>query len=34
MGAVNEFDVRWHQGKIDHFEKLIGKSKQHFGVDK
>ena len=33
-GAVNEFDVRWHQGKIDHFEKLIGKSKQHFGVDK
>ena len=34
IGAVNEFDVRWHQGKIDHFEKLIGKSKQHFGVDK
>jgi hypothetical protein len=34
IGACNEFDVRWHQGKIDHFEKLLGKSKNHFGVNK
>jgi hypothetical protein len=31
--AFNDFDVRWHQGKIDHFEKLIKKSKQKFGFN-
>jgi hypothetical protein len=30
--ACNDFDVRWHEGKIEHFAKLIEKSKKHFGV--
>ena len=30
--ACNDFDVRWHDGKITHFTKLIEKSKKHFGV--
>ena len=31
--ACNDFDVRWHDGKITHFTKLIEKSKKHFGVE-
>jgi hypothetical protein len=31
--ACNDFDVRWHDGKIVHFTKLIEKSKKHFGVE-
>ena len=31
--ACNDFDVRWHQGKIEHFAKLVEKSRKHFGVD-
>ena len=30
--VCNDFDVRWHEGKIEHFAKLIEKSKKHFGV--
>lgn len=30
--AANEFDVRWHDGKIAHFHKLLDKTKKHFGV--
>jgi hypothetical protein len=30
--ACNDFDVCWHQGKIEHFAKLVEKSKKHFGV--
>lgn len=32
--ACNDFDVSWHQGKIDHFEKLIEKSREKFGFNK
>ena len=31
--ACNDFDVRWHEGKIEHFVKLIEKNKKHFGVE-
>lgn len=31
--ACNDFDVRWHEGKIEHFAKLIEKNKKHFGVE-
>ncbi len=31
--ACNDFDVRWHEGKIEHFAKLVEKSKEHFGVE-
>jgi hypothetical protein len=31
--ACNDFDVRWHEGKIEHFIKIIEKSKKHFGVE-
>jgi len=31
--ACNDFDARWCQGKIDHFTKLVKKTKQHFGVE-
>ena len=30
--ACNDFDRRWHEGKIVHFNKLIEKTKDHFGV--
>ena len=30
--ACNDFDRRWHEGKIVHFHKLIEKTKDHFGV--
>lgn len=28
--ACNDFDVSWHQGKIDHFKKLLDKTNQRF----
>lgn len=31
--SFNDFDRRWHEGKIEHFHKLIGKTKKHFGVE-
>jgi hypothetical protein len=31
--ACNDFDVRWQEGKIEHFAKLVEKSKKHFGVE-
>ena len=31
--ARNDFDIKWHQGKITHFTKLIEKSKKHFGEE-
>jgi hypothetical protein len=31
--SCNDFDRRWHEGKIVHFHKLIDKTKDHFGVD-
>jgi hypothetical protein len=31
--AHNHFDVHWHEGKIEHFAKLIEKNKKHFGVE-
>jgi hypothetical protein len=31
--ACNDFDVRWHEGKIKHFTQLVEKSKKHFGVE-
>jgi hypothetical protein len=31
--ACNDFDRRWHEGKIVHFHKLIDKTKYHFGVE-
>jgi len=30
--ACNDLDRRWHEGKIVHFNKLIEKTKDHFGV--
>lgn len=31
--AHNDFDIRWHNGKIDHLTRLVQKSKKHFGVE-
>ena len=31
--SCNDFDRRWHEGKIVHFQKMIDKTKDHFGVD-
>ena len=31
--ASNDFDRRWQEGKIQHFHKLIDKTKKHFGVE-
>ncbi len=31
--ACNDFDRTWQQGKIEHFHKLMNKTKDHFGVD-
>ena len=31
--SFNDFDRRWHEGKIVHFQKMIDKTKDHFGVD-
>ena len=30
--ACNDFDRTWQQGKIEHFHKLMNKTKDHFGV--
>jgi hypothetical protein len=30
--AFNDLDIRWHEGKIEHFTELIEKCKKHFGV--
>jgi hypothetical protein len=30
--SCNDYDRRWHEGKIVHFHKLIDKTKDHFGV--
>jgi hypothetical protein len=30
--AFNDFDIKWHEGKIEHFTELIEKCKKHFGV--
>jgi|APGre2960657404_1045060.scaffolds.fasta_scaffold149185_2 hypothetical protein len=31
--SCNDFDRRWQEGKIQHFHKLIDKTKKHFGVE-
>ena len=30
--SCNDFDRRWHEGKIVHFHRMIDKTKDHFGV--
>ena len=30
--AFNDRDREWHDGKIVHFQKMIDKTKKHFGV--
>ena len=31
--SCNDFDRRWHEGKIVHFRRMIDKTKDHFGVE-
>ena len=31
--SCNDFDSRWHEGKIVHFKRMIDKTKDHFGVE-
>lgn len=31
--SCNDFDRRWHEGKIVHFRRMIEKTKDHFGVE-
>lgn len=31
--SFNAFDVDWHQGKIDHFTKMIVKTKSRLGIE-
>jgi len=31
--SFNDFDRRWHEGKIIHFRRMIDKTKDHFGVE-
>jgi hypothetical protein len=31
--TCNDFDRRWHEGKIVHFKRMIDKTKDHFGVE-
>jgi len=31
--SCNDFDRRWHEGKIVHFRRMIDKTKGHFGVE-
>jgi hypothetical protein len=31
--SSNDFDRRWHEGKIVHFRRIIDKTKDHFGVE-
>jgi len=30
--SIHDRDAEWHEGKIDHFRKLIKKTNEHFGV--
>ena len=30
--SCNDFDRRWHEGKIVHFHRMIDRTKDHFGV--
>jgi hypothetical protein len=30
--SITDRDAEWHEGKIDHFRKLIKKTNEHFGV--
>jgi hypothetical protein len=30
--SCNDYDRRWHEGKIVHFRRMIDKTKDHFGV--
>jgi len=30
--SITYRDAEWHEGKIDHFRKLIKKTNEHFGV--
>ena len=32
--SCNDFDRRWHEGKIVHFRRMIDKTKDHFGVER
>jgi hypothetical protein len=29
--SCNDYDRRWHEGKIVHFRRMIDKTKDHFG---
>lgn len=31
--SCNDYDRRWHEGKIVHFRRMIEKTKDHFGVE-
>ena len=31
--SCNDFDRRWHEGKIVHFHRMMDKTKDHFGVE-
>ena len=31
--SFNAFDSEWHQGKIDHFTKMIVKTKSRLGIE-
>ena len=31
--SFNDRDREWHEGKIAHFQKMIDKTKKHFGVE-
>jgi len=31
--SCNDFDRRWHEGKIVHFKRMIDKTKDNFGVE-
>ena len=31
--SCNDFDRRWHEGKIVHFRRMIDNTKDHFGVE-
>ena len=31
--SCNDFDRRWHEGKIVHFHQMMDKTKDHFGVE-
>jgi hypothetical protein len=31
--SCNDSDLRWHEGKIVHFRRMIDKTKDHFGIE-